>query len=377
MTFRARPLQLRRTATAREDWSMRLASIRARVVRLLRGIERHFLRHRPSAYALSVVVTLATVLCRHSLDAAWGTTKPFMLFFPALMVVGRLGGFGPGVLSTLLSSLAIDYFWTEPYLELHVPESKNMASFAIFIASGLLVSALNGSLLASMRRAGRLHDARETLLAIVAHDLRNPLGAIAMNAELLARPGRTPEATQHALATIERSVLRMDRLISDVLDANKLETGRVDVVLREEPISPLALEALETFLPSAKAHEIELTSAVPTDLPSVRCDRERVLQILGNILGNALKFTPAGGKVALSATRKERFVSLLVRDSGPGIAPRDLPHVFDRYWKKGGAGTGLGLYIVHGLVAAQGGEAWVESEPGRGTSVFVTLPIAD
>jgi signal transduction histidine kinase len=338
--------------------------------------ERAFVESRPLAYALAVAVTLAAVVVRYALDSAWGSTKPFILFFPAVMIAGRLGGLGPGVVSTALSALAIDFLWLEPFGSLHVPEPKQMTSFALFVGSGLLVSFLNGSLHAAVRRASRMHEARETLLAIVAHDLRNPLGAIGMNVAMLRRSNRSPETMARSLATIDRSVARMDRLISDILDANKLESGQVDVVLKHEPVGPLALEALEALTPSASAKQIELTSVLPPELPPIRCDRGRVLQVLGNLFGNAIKFTPEGGKIALVATQVGRFVQLVVTDSGPGIAPDDLGHVFDRYWKKRSSGTGLGLYIVHGLVTAQGGRAWVESEPGRGASVFVTLPIA-
>jgi signal transduction histidine kinase len=353
-----------RSARARDLWQR------------ARKVENALLERRPLAYAVAVVITVLAVLGRLSLDAAWGTTKPFMLFFPALMIVGRLGGFGPGVLATAMSTLAIDYFWTEPFGRFHLPEAKNLTSFVIFVASGVLVSALNGSLHASMRRARRLLETRETLLATVAHDLRNPLGSIGLSVSLLRRKAQSPEATDRALATIDRSVLRMDRLISDILDASRLEAGRVDIVLRDEPVTPLALEALEAHAPSASAKQIEVTSSVAADLPLIRCDRERVLQILGNLFGNAIKFTPGGGKIAFEVTRAGHFVQLRVSDSGPGIAPDDVAHVFDRYWKKG-SGTGLGLYIVRGLVAAQGGRAWVESEVGRGASVFVALPIAE
>jgi signal transduction histidine kinase len=345
----------------------------------VQGLQRIFwrsiLRSRPLAYVLAILVTLVTVLFRHAFDSVWGTKMPFMLFFPAIMVVGRLGGLGPGVLSTVLSTLAIDYYWIEPVGTLHLPTPKNVPSFVVFVASGLLISALNGSLHAAMRRTDRLRDARETLLSIVAHDLRNPLGSISMSAGSLRRKGHDPEASAQALDMIERCVGRMDRLIADVLDATKLESGGVAVVLREELVAPLALEVVEAFIPSARANRIELVSSVPPDLPPIRCDRDRVVQILGNLLGNALKFTPGGGRIALAATHTGPFVQLKVSDSGPGIAPRDLAHVFERYWRKGGSGAGLGLFIVHGLVAAQGGRAWVESEPGRGASVFVALPI--
>ena len=340
------------------------------------SFERTFLRSRPSGYVLAVVVTVATVLLRHTLDPVWGTTKGFMLFFPAVMVVGRLAGFGPGILATALSSLAVNFFWTEPFGRFHIPEPQNVGSFVVFVGSGFLVSALNGSLHASMRRAASLHDARETLLAIVAHDLRNPLSTIAVNVGLLQRGSRGPEGVARALGSIDRSVARIDRLIGDILDASKIESGTLDVVLREERAESLAVEALDAAAPLATAKHIELASSVQADLPAVRCDRERVLQILGNLLGNAIKFTPGGGKIALSMTREGPFAQLVVKDSGAGIEPRDLAHVFDRYWRKGSSGTGLGLYVVQGLAVAQGGRVWAVSERDHGTSIFVTLPLA-
>ena len=124
-------------------------------------------RGRPTAYALAIAVTAITIVVRHSLDASWGSARPFVLFFPAIMIAGRVEGFGPGVASTIVSSLAIDFLWLGPVGSFHLIHSKNVESFVIFFLSGILISALNGSLHNAIRRAETLHTARETLLAIV------------------------------------------------------------------------------------------------------------------------------------------------------------------------------------------------------------------
>jgi signal transduction histidine kinase len=325
-------------------------------------------------YALAVVVVALTAAVRHALDPVWGASRPFMLFFPAIMIAGRVGGFGPGAVATALASLAVDWLWLAPTGHIHAP--KNLESFVVFVLSGLLISALNGSLHAALRRAARLHDARETLLAIVAHDLRAPLSAIGLRADTLRRT-RSPEVIDKAIATIERSVTRMDRLIGDVLDASRLEAGTLEVVLREAMAGPIVRDAIEASLPVAATKKIDLTSTVPSDLPALLCDPERVLQVLGNLLANAMKLTPDGGTIALTARRAGAFVELGVTDSGPGIDSHDLAHVFERYWRKSPTGTGLGLYIVHGLVKAQGGRTWARSEPGHGATFVVALPIAE
>jgi signal transduction histidine kinase len=315
-----------------------------------------------SHYALAVAVVAATAAVRHALDPVWGTSRPYMLFFPAIMIAGRVGGFGPGAVATVIASLTVDWLWLGPTGHVHTP--KNLEGFLIFVLSGLLISALNGSLHAALRRAARLHDARETLLAIVAHDLRSPLSTIGLRAGML-KGVRSHDAIDKAIVGIELAVTRMDRLIGDVLDASRLEAGTLEVVLREATPGPIVRDAIEASLPIAATKKIELSSAVPPDLPALVCDPERVLQVLGNLLANALKLTPDGGTIALTARRAGAFVELGVTDSGPGIDPIDLAHVFERYWRKSPT------------VRAQGGRAWARSERGHGATFFVALPIAE
>ncbi|HEU0012683.1 MAG TPA: ATP-binding protein [Longimicrobium sp.] len=227
--------------------------------------------------------------------------------------------------------------------------------------------------LAASRRAAR---ARQEVLAVVAHDLRNPLGAVAMYAELL-RGAEGGEQARRCVDGIARSADDMGRLVQDLLDASALDAGG----LRVEPAAadPAALlgDAAEAFGAAADAAGLRLRREVSPGLPAVLADPARVQQVLGNLLGNAVRLTPAGGQVVLRAASAPDGVAFSVADTGPGIAPEHIARVFDPFWQaRGGrgAGTGLGLSIAARLVQAHGGRIWVESQPGSGSTFSFTLP---
>jgi signal transduction histidine kinase len=171
----------------------------------------------------------------------------------------------------------------------------------------------------------------------------------------------------------------MEHLIGDLLDMASIHAGKLKIERRSEQVDVLVHEAAEANEPIAAAQGIGFTIAA--DLPdlSVECDRERVLQVFSNLLGNAFKFCRRGDGVTLRAVRDGREVRFEVSDSGPGIPVEERPHIFEPYWsaeRHGRKGTGLGLFITRGVVEAHGGRIWVESEPGRGTTFFFTLPVA-
>jgi len=235
----------------------------------------------------------------------------------------------------------------------------------------------NARLFGESRRATR---AREDLLAVVSHDLRNPLNVVQLGASLLLRerPGvpRDEHVLKHA-GRIRDASDRALRLISDLLDWGRLDEGRLPLELREEEPGALLTEAVDGIRTLAENHQLYVTLDVPDELPAVRCDRTRVLQVLGNLLGNAVKFTEAGGQLTVSARDRGHEVSFHVRDTGKGIAPEQLPYVFDRYWQAKDAasrGAGLGLAIAKGLVEAHGGRIWAESTPGQGSTFSFSLP---
>lgn len=231
----------------------------------------------------------------------------------------------------------------------------------------------------SERKAQRAVNAREQLLATVAHDLRSPLSAITMKAAVV-RKGTDPERSREQAASIENVSMRMEYLIRSLLDAASLEAGRFSICKSWCDVGALLTEAVDMFTSLAGPKSIRLET---TRLEALRvfADRERVLQVMSNLLGNAVKFTPEGGRIAVSTARDADGVRVSVSDTGPGIAPEHVPHIFEQFWQaetgqtRGGAG--LGLYIAKGIVDAHGGRLWVESEPRHGATFHFTLPASN
>jgi len=231
------------------------------------------------------------------------------------------------------------------------------------------------------RVAQRALQARDEVLGIVAHDLRNPLSTIVMQAELLKLPrGEQEPDFRDVVLSIHRSAVRMSRMIEDLLDITRVEAGHFQVERSRVPVRQLICDAVEAQESIAAAASVGLRLEVAHDVPDVWADRDRLLQVFDNLVGNALKFTPPGGHIRVGAAApNEDEVQFWVADAGVGIAAEDLPHVFDRFWQahKGERrGTGLGLTIVKGIIEAHAGRIWVESAVGMGTTFFFALPAA-
>jgi len=227
----------------------------------------------------------------------------------------------------------------------------------------------------------RLYRAREEVIAIVSHDLRNPLNVISLCAGALRRGNMDAVVQAKQIDTIKRSVERMNRLIEDLLDVTRLDFGRLALSPTRQDAAALVCDAAELFRALAEEKSICLELRVTERLPTVLADRERALQVFSNLIGNAIKFTPEQGCITLSACMHEGELRFAVSDTGPGIDRRDLPRVFDRFWQSGRdsrtrkKGAGLGLTIAKGIVLMHGGRIWVESDLGAGTNFFFTLPI--
>jgi len=223
--------------------------------------------------------------------------------------------------------------------------------------------------------------AREQVLAIVSHDLRNPLGAVNMSAQVIQDHAREldDERLARQAERIKRSSARMEHLITDVLDMASIRAGRFAVERRQEHAESLVHDAIEQHEPLARAKGIQLTADAQIDDARILCDRERVLQVFANVIGNAIKFCSDGDAITVRARRADEAVRFEVADTGPGIAPDELDHVFDAYWSAPAhmrKGTGLGLFIARGIVEAHGGWMGVDSALGRGTTFWFTLPVA-
>jgi PAS domain S-box-containing protein len=221
---------------------------------------------------------------------------------------------------------------------------------------------------------------RDEVLSIVSHDLRNPVSTVSMSASLLKDPSVALTDAQRAqqLEVIARSAQRMNRLIQDLLDVARIEGGRLTISCRCEDPAALASEACEAFRPIAEEKSLTLACDIAGELRPVLADRDRVLQALSNYLNNAVKFTPAGGRITIrAAAEPDGGVCFAVTDSGPGIAPAELPRVFGRFWqakRTAHLGSGLGLAIAKGIAEAHRGRVWAESTPGEGSTFFLVLP---
>jgi signal transduction histidine kinase len=233
-------------------------------------------------------------------------------------------------------------------------------------------------------RQGR-HDAellaraREEVLAVVAHDLRNPLNLISGTTQLLLEEELPAVRRTSLLGITTRAVHQMNRLIGDLLDTVRLQAGRLSLDVEEVSVDEIVRQAEETFRPIADERGIHLEIVAPDTSTALRADPLRVSQIVGNLVGNALKFTPAQGRVTLHAAPNGEDVVFRVVDSGPGIPPAHVDHLFDRFWQARQSdrrGAGLGLAIAKGLVEAHGGRIWVESTLGAGTTFSFTVPAA-
>ena len=222
--------------------------------------------------------------------------------------------------------------------------------------------------------------ARDEMLGVVAHDLRNPLNTIVMGASTMLEllPESPPLLRNHA-QIVRRAADRMNRLIQDLLDVKRIESGRLAIEPRAVTVALLADEMLEMLRPLATAASLELVTDLAPELPRVRADSGRILQVFSNLVGNAIKFTPSGGRITITATRTDDEVRFEIADTGPGIPAEQLPHVFGQFWQGARGdrrGIGLGLAIAKGIVEAHGGRIWVESVLGEGSRFYFTLPLA-
>ncbi|MEZ4414929.1 MAG: ATP-binding protein [Gemmatimonadota bacterium] len=224
-----------------------------------------------------------------------------------------------------------------------------------------------------------LHEAvraRDEVVGVVSHDLRNPVGTIYIAADLLLEVPLPLEKQREQLVVIKRQAKHMEELIRDLLDISRIETGTLPVHPTPNAVGPLVEDVLAQLRPLAHQKGIRIDEQLAGALPHVNADRNRVLQVFSNLLGNAIKFTPEGGRIVIRSLPGEGEVVFEVADTGVGIPTDHLDRIFDRFWQlsEGQGGAGLGLSIAKGIVEAHSGRIWVESAPGEGTRFLFTLP---
>ena len=237
----------------------------------------------------------------------------------------------------------------------------------------------NARLRAQLRALTR---SREEMLSIVSHDVRNPLGVVLTGSALLLRGSLPPDKGDRArrqVEAIQRAGHRINALIRDLLDFASIEGGELSLTARPHDVGGLLSEALDALRPTAATKSQELVGGPLAAAMTVCCDRDRIVQVLANVVGNSMKFGPTGGHIRVDATADGSVVRFTVTDDGPGMDTEELANLFDRSWqaqRKNRDGVGLGLAIVRGIVEAHGGRVWAESALGEGTRVHFTLASA-
>jgi signal transduction histidine kinase len=329
-------------------------------------------RDRPS-FVRSVIETKQPLLVEHV------SQDQFDSIAPGLEQIGAFRGITPTSLMTLPLLIRGEILGTMTFVSTTPSRAYGLRDLRLaeVLADRASVAIENARLYGASMHATRLRD---QVLGIVAHDLRNPLSGILLQVDALKRHGPKPERrSQKPREVIRGAVIRMNRLIQDLLDIALMESGQLAIERARLSARDLIVDAVEMQKPLASSSSLELRVDVDREVPEIWGDRERLLQVFGNLIGNAIKFTEAGGRIIVGAASRDHDVVFWVADTGGGIASEHLPLVFDRFWqatRAGRQGAGLGLPITKGIVEAHGGRIWVESTRGRGTTFSFTIPKA-
>jgi signal transduction histidine kinase len=242
------------------------------------------------------------------------------------------------------------------------------------IASAALDNAL---LHAETRRAVHLRD---RVLGIVTHDLRNPLGTIDLSATLLATNGAVAadSAALGQITTIRRNIRRATRLIEDLLDMSNVQAGHFAIEHKRQSLAAVLEEVTDIHRQTATERRLGFDVVIDVADAAISGDHDRLLQVLDNVIGNALKFSKPGDTVTVSAELQYGIALIEIADTGPGISSDRLEQIFEPYVRErqDEEGTGLGLFIARAIVSAHGGRIWAESEIGAGTTMWISLPLA-
>lgn len=267
--------------------------------------------------------------------------------------------------------------WEEQVVGIAQPWSRS----DLYAAEDIRRSALEHDLERQVQREQEAVRMRDELVAVVSHDLRNPMSIIIMQCGMMQRwavsdSGLENRHIRRALNTIENATTRMNSLLEDLLDTARIEAGRYQLTCQPVNVTHLLEETCNLLVTLTAAKQIELNCSAADGLV-IDADPERIFQVLSNLIGNAIKFTPEGGRIDLDVSIEGDQVLFKVSDTGVGIPAQNLPYIFQRYWsvKEGNPrGNGLGLYISQGIIAAHGGRLWAQSDPGCGSVFTFTVP---
>jgi two-component system sensor histidine kinase GlrK len=261
--------------------------------------------------------------------------------------------------------------------------SKGVFNDDLNIASPPEISELAGAFNSMCGKLKMVDKMKSDFFSSMSHELRTPLTSIKEGINLLREGvgGTIPERQKRLLAILSEESKRLIDLVNSLLDLSKMEAGMMTYTFEPGTVTPLIERTTTEMIPLIEARKITLTTKVDQKLPVIKIDREKILQVLRNLVGNAVKFTPEGGQVRVVARLVNRGVEVSVSDTGPGIKKENLTTIFEKFhqapFKQSNPikGTGLGLAIVKHVITAHGGRVWAESEPGQGSSLIFVLPV--
>jgi signal transduction histidine kinase len=346
-------------------------------------------------YSIVPIVVALVLIVRWLL---LGGEMPFLLLWPAVMLCAWFGGFGPGLLATCLSAFVTACLFFEPPHWFSLAKPEDWRGIALFLLLGSAISLLCEMLRRAKhkveqyaedlrRRAEELVEAdcrKDEFLAMLAHELRNPLAPIENAVQVLKRFGHAQPEGERATAIIERQAHQARKLVDDLLDVSRIRQGKIK--LQKEPLelAEVIAQAVEQSRPLMEARQHQLTVKCPDEPIRLEADATRLTQVVANLLNNAAKYMNEGGHIWLTVERKQREAVLRVRDNGIGITSAMLPHVFDlfaqsdRALRKSRVGLGIGLTLVRRLVEMHGGTVQAFSEGSdKGSEFVVRLPTAE
>ena len=337
-------------------------------------------------YAFAAAAVSLATLCRWLVDGWIGDYVPFVTYFAAVALVGLYAGLGPAVFTAICSGVFGDLLFTSARSTIYPQDAEHWVGLALFLVMCTLIISLTEQVRQS--RARRTRELEETnrqkdeFISMLAHELRNPLGAI-VNAVEVARlkGGDLPNDLQFAIGIIDRQSAQLKHLVDEILDVARINSGRITLTRSPVDVAEVATECIETTGRRCEDAGVELVARGLDESIWVNGDRARLIQVLTNLLDNACKHTNAGNRISLALERRHDYCELTVADTGVGIDPAKLDHLFEAFFQTQpgedgqAGGLGLGLHLVKRLVEKHGGTVRAHSGGlGHGAEFIIQLP---
>jgi signal transduction histidine kinase len=332
------------------------------------------------AYFCAAVGIAAATEIRYLLNQELGQNLIFSMYYLAVSLAGWAGGLTPALVTALVSSILANYLFTEPRGMLHIKSAEDVWALGLFVSVSLVIGILSEISLRAQARVREAEQQKDDFLAILAHELRNPLAIIHYTnlaedrSKLAGQPARSE--------IIDRQVQQLDQMIDDLLDISQVSRGKFRIKFEAVDVPRLVDDAIEKSQPFVAARGHELSVERPTGELLLWGDPGRLQQVITNLLTNAARYTPKGGKIEFQATREKDSLVIRVRDNGLGLAKELVSRVFDlqtqvaRSLETSGPSLGVGLALVRTLVELHGGTVSAVSEgPNRGSEFTVRLPL--